>query len=341
MVARARSAVAVAWLGASAFAGGWPANMDGFRHNWKLSPLSAPRKGVWESGLLSSDTARVLVRPELRSDGEVQAAEWWAERGARDRDLPDDAFWGILDGLSGNKEWTEADPDALPPEFSKGMEKDAAQGFLCRSCEPRLAAATWVSHGTTRLRTARLGTSTRSGGAPNLASGITEAGLRSLAGQRGLGIASANPCREGNGACTLVLSGPKGQKWVFERGAGDAPWSSVEATVQAGPWWSPEWNWDSLRIEDRKEFAGTLAEWLSADADVSARNLLGPIEPVLSFPVSAWISRTLPGLRLRFKALGDSLSRLEAPPSGLEIVRTPTLSATIDAFGRRTIRVGR
>ena len=293
---------------------------------------------MWESGLLSSDTARVLVRPAPQSGGDIQSMEWWAERGARDRDLPDDAFWSILDGLSGNDEWTESDPDALPADFVKGMEKDAAQGFLCRTCDPQLVAATWVSHGTTRLRTARVKTSARGEGAPGLAAGITEAGLRSMAGQQGLGVASANPCRRGGGSCTLELSGPKGQRWVFNRKSGDAPWTSVEASIQAGPWWSPEWNWDSLRIENRREFANTLVEWLSADADVAARNLLGPIEPVLSFPVSTWITRTLPGLR--FAALGDSLSRLAVPPSNLEFVRTPTLHATIDAFGRRTIRVG-
>lgn len=335
----ARSVVVAACLGTSAIAGGWPANLDGFRHSWKLSPLPVPRKDVWESGLLSCDTVRALVRLETSQGGEVQAAQWWAERGARDLDLPDDVFWSILDGLSANKEWTESDPDALPPDFAKGMEKAPAQGFLCRTCEPQLVAATWVSHGTTRLRTARIETANHAARTPGLADGITEAGLRSLAGQKGLGIASANPCRKGDGSCTLELSGPKGQKWVFKRSSGDEPWSSVEATVQAGPWWSPEWNWDSLRIESRKELANTLAEWLSADADVAARNLLGPIEPVLSFPVSAWISRSLPGLR--FAALGDSLSRLAAPPPNVDLVRTPTLLATIDAFGRRTIRVGR
>jgi hypothetical protein len=334
-----RFAIAAFGLGTAAFAGGWPASMDGFRHSWKLSALSLPRQGVWESGLLSSDTARVLVRPDPLSGGEIRSMEWWAERGARDRDLPDETFWNILDGLSGNKEWTESDPDALPADFAKGMEKVPAQGFLCRSCDPQLVAATWVSHGTTRLRTGRIDAHARPAGVPGLAQGITEAGLRSLAGQKGLAIASANPCRVGDGSCTLELSGPKGQKWVFQRRSGDASWSTVEATVQAGPWWSPEWNWDSLRIESRKELANTLAEWLSADADVAARNLLGPIEPVLSFPVSAWISRTLPGLR--FAALGDSLSQLAAPPPNLELVRTPTLSATIDAFGRRTIRVGK
>ena len=339
MGARARLVFCAVCLGTAAHAAGWPANLDGFRHDWKLSPLAVPRQGTWESGLLSTDTSRILVRPDRLADGKVSSVEWWAERGARDRDLPDDAFWSILDGLSGNKEWTEADPDALPSDFSKGMEKDAAQGFLCRTCEPQLVAATWVSHGTTRLRTGRIETAKRDNGPPGLAPGITESGLRSLAGQSGLGIAAANPCRVGDGACTLVLSGPKGQKWVFKRGSGQAAWSSVEATFQAGPWWSPEWNWDSLRIENRKEFANTLAEWLSADADVAARTLLGPIEPVLSFPVSAWISRTLPGLR--FPALGDSLSRLAAPPSNLDLARTPTLLATIDAFGRRTIRLGR
>jgi hypothetical protein len=125
---------------------------------------------------------------------------------------------------------------------------------------------------------------------------------------------------------------------VFRRTSGDAAWSSLEATVQAGPWWSPEWNWDSLRVADRREFSGLLNEWLSADADVFARKLLSPVEPVLSFPVSAWFVRSLPGLR--FRALADSLSYLATAPSKLELVNTPTLQADIDGFGRRTIRIG-
>jgi len=327
----------LAALAAGTFAGGWPATMDGFRHDWSLSPVSSSRRGTWEIGRLSADTARILVRPDSLRGGALEGVDWWAERSGRELDLPDGVFWNILDGLSAGAEWTESDPDALPPEFLATMPGKPAQGFLCRSCDPPLAAATWVSSGSTRLRTGR--TAMPKGPTlPGLASGITEKGLESLANDLGLELESNTPCHRGTGACALRFSGPKGQRWVFRRASGDSPWSSVEATLQAGPWWSPQWNWDSLRIANRHEFANTLSEWLGADADVSARNLLGPIEPVLNFPVSAWIRRGLPGLR--FEALGDSLSHFDTPPSNLVLVRMPTLEASIDAFGRRVIRVG-
>lgn len=321
-------------------AGGWPQDMDGFRRDWSLAPASAPRKGIWLSSRISSASARILVYADSTAGRDVRAMDWWAESGARDIDLPDDAFWGILDGLSGNKEWTESDPGALGPEIRKGLEGEPAQGFLCRSCEPRLEAATWVSHGTTRLRVARL----KSGGAARstavgLSPGLTADGIRSLAGQKGLSVLSVNPCREGGGECVMDLSGPKGQKWIFRRGSGNDAWSSLEASFQAGPWWSAEWNWDSLRIQSRREFAELLTEWLSADADVAARTLLGPVEPVLSFPVSAWLSRSLPGMRIA--AVADSFSRLTSPPSNFQLVRSPALKASVDAFGRRTIQVGK
>jgi len=333
-----RILLALAGLGAGAVAGGWPATMDGFRHDWRMSPVSSARRGTWETSFLSSDTARILARPDSLRGGALQGVDWWAERSGREMDLPDDVFWKILDGLSAGAEWTEADPDALPPDFLATMPDKPAQGFLCRSCTPPLAAATWVSDGSTRLRTGRIAGPKGAPPPPGLASGITEKGLRSLASDRGLGLESTAPCDGGKGDCTVELSGPKGQRWIFRRTSGKAPWSSVEGTLQDGPWWSPQWNWDSLRIANRHEFANTLSEWLGADADVSARNLLGPIEPVLDFPVSAWLARTLPGMH--FGALGDSLSRLDVPPSNLELVRAPTLRASIDAFGRRIIRVG-
>jgi hypothetical protein len=334
-----RIAPAIAAFGVGAFAGSWPVTMAEFRHDWALSPVSGSRRGVWEAGLLSADTARILVRPDFLRGGSLGGMDWWAERAGRERDLPDDIFWSILDVVSAGAEWTESDPDALPPEFLATMEGKPAQGFLCRSCTPPLAAATWVSGGSTRLRIGRTMPPKGPSPQPGLASGVTAKGLRSLASDRGLGLESTTPCHEGKGECALEFSGPKGQRWTFRRASGGSPWSSVDATLQAGPWWSPQWNWDSLRIANRREFANTLSEWLGADADVSARNLLGPVEPVLNFPVSAWFAKTLPGLH--FEALGDSLSRLEVPPSDLELVRTPTLQVSIDAFGRRTIRVGR
>lgn len=330
--------VAAILLAGTAFAGGWPATMDGFRHEWGLTPARSPRLGVWDCRRLSDGTLRVLAFADSSSGRSLRSVDWWAESGARDVDLPDETFWAVLDGLSDGKEWTESDPEALDDAFRSGLEGPAAQGFLCRSCSLRLEAATWVSHGSTRLRVSRIAGASRHAAAAGLSRGLTDAGIRSLAGQRGLGVVSANPCREGGGDCVLELSGPKGQRWIFRRSGGDSSWNTMEASWPGGPWWSPEWSWDSLRVESRRDFADLLEQWIGADADVAARNLLAPVEPALSFPVSAWFDRSLPGLRLH--ALADSLSRLPSPPPTLETARMPGLRAGIDGFGRRTFRVG-
>lgn len=317
---------------------GWPSSMDALRRRWGLQAAGAPRAGVWVSQVLTKGAQRVLVRTDSAKDGAVRSLSWWTEIGAREADLPEDAFWGILDGLSGNEEWTETDPDALPQAFLKGMEATAAQGFVCHTCTPNLAAATWVSHGTTRLRVGSLGaTSSARAWEPALAKGVTAEGLRSLARQRGLEIASANPCRTGSGDCVLELTGAKGQRWVFRRTASGAPWDRMEATWQGGPWWSPEWSWDSLRTSTNKEFPELIGAWISADADLAARNLLGPVEPVLAFPVSAWLSRTLPGMD--FKKLADSLAKLSSPAAGFDLVRGPRFKASVDAMGRRRMEI--
>ena len=334
-----RSCAAALLLLAPSFGGGWPSGMDGFRRDWEATPVRSPRKGVWDCARVRSGDFRVLAWADSARDGSVRALDWWAEAGARDADLPDDAFWAVLDGLSAGREWTESDPDALGPVL-RGMEAPAAQGFLCRSCEPPLEAATWVSHGSTHLRVAlRPGSAPSNGSQPGLSPGLTAEGIRSLAAQRGLSVLSANPCREGGGDCILELSGPKGQRWSFRRSSGNSPWSFLEGSWQNGPWWSAEWNWDSIRTEGRREFADLLEQWIGADADVSARALLSPLEPALSFPVSSWFSRRLSGFRIR--ALADSLSRLPSPPSGLELMGSPTLRASVDGFGRRTVQVGR
>jgi len=319
-------------------ANGWPVSMDALRKRWTLQAVPAPRAGVWVSPIWSKGDQRVLVRPDSAKDGSVRSLSWWAESGPREIDLPEDAFWGILDALSGNEEWTETDPDALPQAFLKGMEATAAQGFVCHACAPNLAAATWVSHGTTRLRVATLGAAAHARVAePGLAKGVTTEGLRSLARQRGLQIGMVNPCKGGSGECVLELTASKGQRWVFRRASSNAAWDRMEATWQGGAWWSPEWNWDSLRTASGNEFADLIGAWVSADADLAARNLLGPIEPVLSFPVSAWLSRSLPGMD--FKRLSDSLAKQPTPAAGFELVRGPKFKASVDAMGRRRMEI--
>lgn len=319
-------------------ASGWPASMDALRRRWDLRAVGAPRPGTWYSAALGKGLQKVLVRADSAKDGSVRSLSWWGEAGPRETDLPEDAFWSVLDGLSGNEEWTETDPDALPAAFLKGMEGTAAQGFVCHTCQPNLAAATWVSHGSTRLRVGVLGAVPHARVAePGLAKGITTEGLRSLARQRGLDVASSNPCKSGGGDCVLELSAAKGQRWVFRRASAGAPWDRMEATWQGGPWWSPEWSWDSLRRDNPREFGELLAAWISADADLAARNLLGPVEPVLSFPLSSWLTRALPGMD--FKRLADSLSKLDSPAAGFEFVRGSKLKASVDPMGRRRLEI--
>lgn len=315
----------------------WPARPQELVGMFQAQPRGGARSGTMVARKLSHGDQVVQYRLGLQGST-LLWMDWFSEIGARDQNIPEEAFWSILDGLSGNEEWTETDPDALPKDFTKQMEAVPAQGFVCHSCDPNLAAATWVSNGITRLRVAPLGKARAARiGSPGLADGISSDGLRSLARQRSLTIVSSNPCRKSKGDCSLELGGPKGQKWVFTRSEGKSSFDRMEAVWQNGPWWSKEWNWDSLRRADPREFPELVANWIAADADYSARTLLGPVEPVLSFPVSAWIDRSLPGMAL--DRLPDSVARSPYPPASVEFVRGAHLRAGADAMGRRRVEL--
>lgn len=316
---------------------GWPTTMDALRKAWRLEPVDEARRGVWQSRMLSSGAQRILVGTDSAKDGSVRSLEWTAETGVRAHDIPDDAFWAILDGTSNDAEWTETDPDALPKAFLKGMRESASQGFLCRSCKPRLAAATFTRHGATGLRLAPLGQAAPAV-AVGLANGVTENGLRSLAAQRKLSVDVANPCADKAGVCGMELSGSDGQKWSFSRRDGKSAWDRLEASYQAGAWWSPEWDWDSVRIHAPREFQTVIGAWVGSEADVLAEKLLAPIEPILAFPVSSWKARELAGMRVQ--QLSDSVAKLPNPPASLLLARSDRLEVRIDEFGRRIVRIG-
>lgn len=322
---------------ANANSPGWPTDMASLRKAWNLVPADAARSGLWECRKLSKGSDRVLVRADSTKNGTTRSLEWTAESGLSRKDLPEDVFWAILDGASQNAEWTEADPDILPKAFLRGMDEPASQGFLCRSCKPRLVAATFARHGATGLRIASMleNAPTFSVG---LAAGITEDGIRSLAAQRKLTVDVANPCKDKGGICTLELGGSAGQKWVFTRTGGTAAWTGLDAAYQAGAWWSPEWDWDSLRIHSPREFGGVVGAWIGTQADLLANNLLTPIEPVLGFPVSSWKNRELQGLRVQ--AVSDSVAKLPRPPVSLTLAQTDRLRVGIDEFGRRSLKLG-
>lgn len=311
--------------------------MDALRKAWGLTSADPARPDLWESQKLSKGPQRIVVRADSSKDGSVKSVEWMAETGVRSTDIDDETFWSILDATSRNAEWTETDPDGLAKSFLKTLDVSPSQGFLCRSCRPRLAAATLTRHGATSLRIAKLAESPT----PiliGLVAGITDDGLRSLAAQQKLSIDVANPCMDKIKVCSMEMSGEGGRKWVFRRRDGNSPWSRLEASYQAGAWWSSEWDWDSLRIQSPREFKSVIGDWIGSEADVVASKLLAPVGSVLGFTVSDWKARELPGLRVA--QVSDSVSKLPAPPSSLVLARTERLVFEIDAFGRRIVNIG-
>ncbi len=338
-IAFAAASALICLLGSTAFAAspGWPARTELLRKAWGLQLADPARPGLWESRKLSSGSERILASIDSFKDGRVQSVEWTAESGVHAKDIDDKEFWAILDGTSLEAEWTETDPDGLPKPFLRTLDVSPSQGFLCRSCKPRLVAATFTRHKATGLRIGLLAESFADL-VVGLAPGITEDGLRSLAGQRKLTVDVANPCLDKNGICSMELSGEAGQKWIFRRRDGKAPWTRLEASYQAGIWWSPDWDWDSLRIQSPREFKTVIGEWIGSEADVVGSKLLGPIEPVLAFTVSSWKSRDLPGLRV--KQVSDSIAKLDAPPRHLRLAHTRELEFEIDSFGRRIVKIG-
>jgi hypothetical protein len=316
---------------------GWQPNMEDLRKTWGLGPADPARPDLWECRKLSKGPQRLLMRADSSKDGTVKSVEWLAETGVQARDIDDESFWSILDATSGDAEWTEADPDGLPKSFLKTLDVPASQGFLCRSCKPRLVAATLPRHGATALRIAKL-TEPAAPVSIGLVAGITDDGLRSLAAQQKLSIDVANPCLDKSGICTMEMSGEGGRKWTFRRRDGHSPWSRLEASYQAGAWWSSEWDWDSLRIQSPREFKSVVGDWIGSEADVVGAKLVRPVESVLGFSFSHWKAREIPGLRVR--QVSDSVAKLSAPPSSLVLAHTDRLVFEIDAFGRRIVNVG-
>lgn len=305
------------------------------RKAWSLQPADHARPGLWRARG-GANGATLLVRIDTTAVGEIVRWEWSAEIGPRETDLPEDAFWSILDGIAQGREWIETDPDALPSKSFTAPTAQLAQGFRCPSCRPPLVAATWSPHGGTRLLISRSESSRR---APTIdvAEFVTEDGIRSLLRQQGLSLESSNPCKGGDEACTLEAGGARGEHWVFSRDAKSRGWHLAEATFPGPPWWNPEWDWDSLRIESPREFRLMLKNWLDAEIDVDGARLLRPIESILGASVSDWTSRSVRGLDPG-PAI-DRLAKASTPPSAIVICETPEFRLSVDTFGRRRLEV--
>lgn len=304
---------------------------------WGLRPADPARPGLWKAAGKASEPS-LLARIDTNSRGEVIRSEWSAEEGVQEVDLPEGRFWSILDGFSQGEEWVETDPDALGGVSFGPPAASLAQGFRCAKCKPPLAAATWSPHGGTRLLVSRSATTARK---PRLqvSESVAESGILSAARQRGLEVAATNPCREGVGNCALELAGSKGERWSFSRSGPADPWRLVEASFPGAPWWNPEWDWDSLRIESPREFRLMLSNWLDAEVDVGGAKLLRPIESILDVSVAEWNARALEGLST--KAAVERLAKSPSAPSAIVLCETPSFRLSVDMFGRRVLKMSK
>lgn len=302
---------------------------------WGLRPADPARPGLWKAAGKTGEPT-LLARIDTNGQGEVLRSEWSAENAQREVDLPEARFWSILDGFSQGEEWVETDPDALGDISFGPPAASLAQGFRCARCKPPLVAATWSPHGGTRLLVSRNGATARK---PRLqvSKSVTESGILSAARQRGLEVLATNPCREGSGNCALELTGGKGESWSFARSGPSGPWRLVEASFPGPPWWNPEWDWDSLRIESPREFRLMLANWLDAEVDVDGARLLRPIEPILDISVAEWSARALEGLSTA--AAVQKLAASPSAPSAIMLCETPSFRLSIDMFGRRRLQM--
>lgn len=302
---------------------------------WQLVPADSARPGLLCSRPLSQGRVQTLARLDT-AGGVLQGIAWHAEQGVVRRDLPDEAFWAILDG-TGTGDWVEAEPGTLPTGLLARLESPPGQAFLCRSCEPVLAATTHVWNRTTSLTISRLEAAEHPAAERHgWSSDLSEFGLRSTAGQAGLLFAGANPCREGGGSCTLEFrDSASGARWKWTRSRGNETWLQLEASFPGNAWWSPQWDWDSLRADSPRDFQLLLRNWLDAELDVDVRKLLGPFEPVLAAPLSSWNARRLPGLDL--STLVAQLAEAAAPPSGFVLAEAPGMRLAIEPTGRRTL----
>lgn len=328
----------IAALLVAAIAAAGPQDARALRKIWGLKPADPGRPGLWKARSAPEEApVSVLVRLDTAADGTWSNCEWSAESGRRETDLPEARFWSILDGLSGDQEWVETDPDALPAGVFGTPNHRLAQGFRCPSCRPVLVAATWSPHGGTRLLVARTATAAPLPIRLDVSSSVREDGLFSLARQQGFATRSVNPCREGGGTCELELAGKAGESWVLGRADGQSPWRLRRASFPGSAWWNPEWDWDSLRLESPREFRLMLRNWLDAELDVIGARLVRPLESILAATTSDWNARRIPGLDAGPAV--ERLSALPSAPSAVVLSDARGLRVSVDGFGRRTIEI--
>lgn len=271
-------------------------------------PADPARPGLWACTRLESDSARVLVRTQDDGQGGVRYLEWSAEKDAEAVHLPDAAFWKILDAFAEEGEWNERDPGTIGPDTAV-FPGALGQAFECQGCPEPLLAGTWGPFGTSRLLIARRHSKRDTA--------MVRLGLRSVKDISTLALPplSSLPCREKEGTCEDVRSGPGGTLWRFRRSHPDSSWESLRVE------WTGASIGDSISLDQLredlppKEMQLLLANWLDSECDLFAANVLAPGQAFLSATSAQWHSRRLPGFQL--KSLLDRLKASHSIPPSL------------------------
>jgi hypothetical protein len=273
-------------------------------------PADSARPGLWDCRRLGKDSLRVLAR---LLDGGI--LEWSAERGLQAEDLPEEAFWKILDAFAGEQgEWLEREPASMGKETARFPEA-LEQAFECRNCPQPLIAGT-AGKGATRLMI-----SLRAGDATAVSRTLA---LRRFAqaDPRDFPVLASMPCRIKGGACQDVRLGPGGARWTFRRTRPDSDWESLRVEWQGRPL-GDSVSLDGLR-EDMppKEFRMLLGNWLESEGDLFLVNVIAPGQPFLTASPDDWRRHRLRGFRT--ERLLAQLENAHAVPSSVLLYQDET-----------------
>ena len=253
----------------------------------KGTPAGPARPELWECPRLGKDSVHVFLRAETQKIGEIRYLEWSAERKLAPVHLPEETFWKILDHFAGDGEWAERDTKAIGRDTAS-FPASVGQLFECIRCPAPLIAGTWGPLGSARLVIARRTQASPTATALALQP-VTYVSRLSLPSQ------SSKPCREKGGDCEEVRTGPGETRWTFQRSHPDSAWEKVRVEWTAGIFG------DSLSVKalkddmPLKDVSFLLSNWLSAETDMFAANVIAPGEAFLTATSADWRTRNLPG----------------------------------------------
>lgn len=255
------------------------------------APADSARPGLMECPRLKTSSTRILLHMERDARG-MRRSEWSAEKGLDAVHVPDETFWRILDELAGpGGEWVERDPSTLGTD-SLRFEARVGQSFECRNCPGDWLAGTWGPFGASRLLVVRRDvpaapatrTLTLTPGADISTSALT--------------LRSSQPCRNATGTCIETRTGPGNTSWTLERLDPKSGWTRVRIEWESQPL-GDSLSLDTLRQDlPAAELRLLLRNWLDAETDLFAANVLLPAAPLFSVSATDWRRRALPGFRL-------------------------------------------